>query len=142
MADQEVAVRARTRLEVVVEEAVVSAPEEVCAALSASAEPLLAIAQSLTSHRSWWFWPKRLRPTRYSHGDGYISTRLRIRNRMHLDQFQNPILQRTNLPREQDIDRQSRRDPWTDQPGLLHYQANRRYSGNIIQVRRQVLYWR
>jgi hypothetical protein len=40
-----------------------------------------------------------------------------------------------------DPDRKSRRDPRPAQPSLLHYQAARGYSGELVQRRRQVLHW-
>ena len=74
--------------------------------------------------------------------NGHLPPRDRGRDGLHILQHQDPLLQRPDLPREQVAHRQSRRDPRTAQPGLLHYQAARGHPGDELQAGRQGLHWR
>lgn len=86
--------------------------------------------------------------------------RLRRRDGLLIQQRQDSVLQRPDLPREQgatnhsrtanleprtklmdilhtiDSHRQGRRNPRSHQPGLLHHQASGRYCRDLLQVRR------
>jgi hypothetical protein len=70
----------------------------------------------------------------------YFNAPIYLENKVHIPDFISGNMAEANV--RPDTYWQSRRDPRTDQPGLLHDKDARRHTGKVIQEGRQGLHWR